>query len=235
MDIFIVKTLNVKDEKIKKMCEHISCEKRIKVNKFVNKNDKIQTIVADILIRDQLIKKFNIRNENISFNKNTYGKPYVEKIQNFNFNISHSGEFVVVAISEHEIGIDIEKINSIEYFDIAKNFFSNEEVRYIICPNEQESLERFYEVWTLKEAYIKFNGKGLSIPLNSFTIFFDKDNSIKVVDRNEYNNHIFNQINILPGYKLSLCRLNNESIDIKIINQNELIDYFLELIEKENI
>lgn len=233
--IVIIKTLDVRDEKIKKICEHISYEKRIKVNKFVNKKDKIQTIVADILIRSKLIKKFDIRNENISFNKNIYGKPYVDKIKKFKFNISHSGEYVVAAISGQEVGIDIEKIENIEYFDIAKNFFAKEELEYIISQNKQESLERFYDIWTLKESYIKFNGKGLSIPLNTFAIFFNNDNSIKVNDNNHYTNHIFNQINIVAGYKLAVCRLNNELFNIKIVNQNELINHFLELVEKENI
>ncbi|WMJ80657.1 hypothetical protein RBU49_17930 [Clostridium sp. MB40-C1] len=122
MDIVIVKNLDIIDEKLKKLCEHISCEKRSKANKLLNKNDKIQTIVADIIIRIQLIKHFNIRNENICFNKNIYGKPYVEKIKNFHFNISHSGEYVAVAISKQKVGIDIEKVKNIDYFDIAKNF-----------------------------------------------------------------------------------------------------------------
>ncbi|MCY6958996.1 4'-phosphopantetheinyl transferase family protein [Clostridium brassicae] len=235
MDIVIVKNLDIIDVKLKKLCEHISCEKRSKANKLLNKNDKIQTIVADIIIRIQLIKHFNIRNESICFNKNIYGKPYVEKIKNFHFNISHSGEYVAVAISKQKVGIDIEKIKNIDYFDIAENFFTNKELKYIMRPNKQESLERFYDIWTLKESYIKFNGKGLSIPLDSFTIFFDDDGSIKAIDNNCCTNNIFNQINILPGYKLSICRLNNERFYIKILNQNEIIDYFLKLIKKENI
>ncbi|MGG7177905.1 4'-phosphopantetheinyl transferase family protein [Clostridium paraputrificum] len=233
--IFIIKTLDVEDEKLNKICEYICCEKRTRVNKLFNKKDKIQTLIAEILIRGHLIENYNMKNEAIFFEKNSYGKPYVKTVENFHYNISHSGEFVVVAISEYEIGIDIEEIKGIEYIDIAKNFFTNNELEYITSVNDGRGLERFYDIWTLKEAYIKFKGIGLSIPLNSFAISFYKDNSITVNEEFYCAKYLLNQINIIPGYKLSICKTNNESLEVKKLNQNELINHFFELIEKENI
>ncbi|SHI99269.1 4'-phosphopantetheinyl transferase [Clostridium cavendishii DSM 21758] len=233
MDVIIIKTLNIQDENLQKLCTYISCERRTKINKFINKNDKIQTLIAEILIRTKVIKDFNVKNESISFNKNIYGKPYLEKFKNFYFNISHSGNYVAIAINNQEVGIDIEEIKDIEYFDIAKNFFTNEEFNYISIPNKKKSLERFYEIWTLKESYIKFKGQGLSIPLDSFRII-DNDTNLKLISNNDCANYTFNNLNILSDYKLSICRLDNESFNIKTLNQDELISYFLELVEKEN-
>lgn len=227
IDVIIIKTIDLEDEKLKKICKYVSLDKRNKVDRLLNKNDKVQTIIPEILIRTRLFEDLN--SKKIQFNKNEYGKPYIENMEKFLFNISHSGEYIVVAISDSEVGIDIEEIKDIEYIDIARNFFSSEESDYIIGSNKKNGLERFYDVWTLKEAFIKFKGKGLSIPLNSFTIAIDKDKNIRINNSSDY---IFNRIHILPGYKLSICSLNNEDLNVEILNQSELINCFLNLVER---
>jgi len=50
------------------------------VKKFINKKDKIRTLIGDILIRTIITEDLGIRNDNISFEKNPYGKPYCVKI-----------------------------------------------------------------------------------------------------------------------------------------------------------
>lgn len=89
-------------------------------------------------------------------------------------------------------------------------------------------LSAFYDIWTLKESYIKCCGGGLSIHLNSFSINMDKYDNIKAVVYSENNIYSFKRINIKPDYKMSVCSLNkNISGDIIIIKQNTLIyDYF---------
>lgn len=60
---------------------------------------------------------------------------------------------------------------------IGKRFFINKEYEYIMNKNLISRLEYFYEIWTLKESYIKAVGMGLSISLNSFNICIN-DNAI---------------------------------------------------------
>lgn len=98
-----------------------------------------------------------------------YGKPYLLNYRDFQFNISHTKNALVVAVSDKSVGIDIEKIKAVD-FKIAERFFVHEELSYII-ENKDLQNKRFFEVWTKKEAYIKCIGKGLSIPLNQFNVF----------------------------------------------------------------
>jgi len=101
-----------------------------------------------------------------------YGRPYLE--DNANFNISHTNNFVVCAIStEYKIGIDVEEIMPISIFDF-KNEFSDEEWNFIL--NSENKYYNFFYYWTAKEAVIKADGKGLNIPLKKLTM---KNNRIK--------------------------------------------------------
>lgn len=231
--IFIVKTSELENEEIQNLLNYVSLEKRNKINKMLRKTDKIQTLISEILVRSKLIEKFNIENKNIDFCENIYGKKRVKGFDEFSFNVSHSGEYVVVGISVKDIGLDIEQVKEIEYEDIAKSFFTNEELVYIKGIDKQKQLDRFYEIWTLKEAYIKNRGVGLSMPLNSFNIKIKNRIFIDGIDRNLKERIIFNQIDILNGYKLAICRLENNNLNVLLINQKKLIFKFLNLVKGE--
>ena len=234
MIVFIVKTLDIEKNRLERLIQYLSYNKQLKINKLLKKSDKIQSLIGEIVIRTELIEKFNLKNKEINFIENKYGKPIVKKLEDFHFNLSHSGNYVVAAISENEVGIDIEKIEEFQDFkEIAENFFSKEEVSYILEGTKEETVDRFYEIWTLKEAYVKFKSKGLSIPLESFTIFFDRYNNIKVKKSGKESYEFLNLIELLPKYKLALCSFKNENIIIKELKQDKLINNFLELIEKE--
>lgn len=88
----------------------------------------------------------------------------------FHFNLSHSGDYAVLAISDSPIGIDIEyKKNN--YEAVAKRCFCREEYENIVAAEDIGGRQRrFLQYWTMKEAYIKYLGEGLKIPLNSFLI-----------------------------------------------------------------
>lgn len=99
------------------------------------------------LLKNILNKEYNIVGYTIVYNKN--GKPYLNNINNIYFSISHSDKYLVIAISNKKIGVDIEKIKK---YNTKINDFLN-----IIPKNEEE----FFEYWTKKEALIKL--KGLSL------------------------------------------------------------------------
>ena len=99
----------------------------------------------------------------MQFIRNEYGKPYIPELPMFYFNISHSNHFLAIALSNHQVGVDIERIKPVN-LRIAKRFFSKEEQTYVFsCPKNQ--IKRFYEIWTKKEAYVKYIGCGFQKPL----------------------------------------------------------------------
>jgi 4'-phosphopantetheinyl transferase len=92
----------------------------------------------------------------------SHERPWLEG--GIEFNISHSGQYVLCAISDKcRLGIDIEFINNINLGDYS-TVMTNSQWNSI--NNSQTPLREFYRLWTLKESVIKANGKGLSIPLN---------------------------------------------------------------------
>lgn len=87
--------------------------------------------------------------------KNSNDKPYFKDYPDIRFSISHSGDLVVLAMSDKEVGIDIEKIKDRPYEQVAARTFSEGERR------EVTDLKSFLAVWTKKEAYLKFTSEGL--------------------------------------------------------------------------
>lgn len=207
MELYACRIPNkIDSEKYNKLMLFIDDKRKERIERFHKKMDAYRSLIADILIRFVICNKNKINNEQITFHCNQYGKPYVRNFEGFHFNLSHSGEWIVCVFDASIVGIDIELIKSID-LKIAKRFFTKEEFEYIINVERKESLVRFYELWTLKESYIKAIGKGLSIPLDSFLIKKD-NNEIKL--NNEKNEWFFKQYEIDSYYKLSVCATHNK-------------------------
>lgn len=228
MKIYSVKISDISKEKLNELCLLIDYNKRYKIEKYVNKKDKIMAVIGEILIRTIIVENLKISNKYIRFNKNQYGKPFLEGYPNFCFNISHSGAYVLCGVDDSPIGIDVEEVKHIEYEEIAKFFFPIKEFEYIVNQDLKFKLDRFYEIWTLKESYIKCCGQGLSIPLKSFCIEVDQYKNIKVISNNEYKEHTLKLLDIELGYKVAVCSLSREiSNNIIRLNQNCLISKYI--------
>ena len=107
---------------------------------------------SSMFLKEILEKEYNISNYEIIKNKN--GKPYLRD-NSIYFNISHKKDLIIVAISNNEVGIDIEYIDvNMELKQTLLNkFFSVNEINYI-----NNDIEKFFEVFTKKESYIKMLG-----------------------------------------------------------------------------
>lgn len=151
---------------------HVSWERQMKADKYYHMEDRLRCICSEILLKYSLWKDRGFRGK-IELGYNSYGKPCLKKMKDSAFNISHSGDWVVVAISQAEIGVDVEKIQQ-THEDIAHRFFTPFENYYIEKGTLQERAARFTQIWALKESYIKYLGTGLSTPLESFTVDVEK-------------------------------------------------------------
>ncbi|UII29757.1 4'-phosphopantetheinyl transferase superfamily protein [Fulvivirga ulvae] len=95
-----------------------------------------------------------------------YSRPYLDLVE---FNISHSGNYVICVISNDKlrIGVDVEQIRPIEFSDFDRQFTNAE---WQMIKSDPDPLRGFYKMWTKKEAIVKADGKGLSIPLSEIII-----------------------------------------------------------------
>ncbi len=177
-----------------------------KSNKFHFEKDRNSFIVARGSLRIILSKYFFVTPQEILFNYNEYGKPFLDypKTKNINFNLSHSKDLALVGVTKYgKIGVDIEHLNrEIVTKDIVKNYFSKNEIVELFDLPADKQLKGFFSCWTRKEAYIKAEGKGLSIPLDSFDVTFGQDSpKISRIDKenNPRNWNLYNQ-NIDENY-----------------------------------
>jgi 4'-phosphopantetheinyl transferase len=99
------------------------------------------------------------------------------------FNISHSSERMLVAVSaHHRLGVDIEHIRPIvQMLSMARSYFAAEEVEVLLALPEEQQLKAFYRCWTRKEAYLKARGEGFSISLDSFAVSLTPGESPRLV------------------------------------------------------
>lgn len=117
---------------------------------YIKKNKSSKDLLNEVL------KEHHI-NDDIIYNE--YGKPYLKNNELY-FNISHSGIYTILGISDKEIGVDIEEVKEIKPNLIDK--VCNEEEKKLIKNNEDFTL-----IWVKKESYVKYLGIGLRYGLNN--------------------------------------------------------------------
>ncbi len=172
--------------------EELSCrfpKRYARAERYRNREDRLRCIGAGALLSHVL----NIREEELA--QNEYGKPFLPNRKEF-FNLSHSGEYIALAVSDGTVGVDVEKIDP-AHFSIAKRVFTADELAWL---RENES-ERFFQLWTLKESVIKAVGLGLSLPLQSFSVLPLLEHQPITVR----NTTLFGQTVELVGHQLSVC------------------------------
>lgn len=181
-----------------------------KIQKFRQPEDQLRTLCGELLLQGYALEQWGIPHASLVKKYNAYGKPELAEHPSCHYNISHSGDWVVAVFDNQPVGIDIEHLSPIE-MSIAERFFSPSEVSLLL---EQKNVEQqqslFYDLWTLKESYIKAEGKGLSIPLDSFSFDFreqnQEDNKIEFYRLGKPDTSwYFKQYMIDPGYALAVC------------------------------
>ncbi len=101
------------------------------------------------------------------------GKPYLKDYPDIHFSLSHSGNMAVLAISDGEVGIDVQESRGFQE-KVTKRFYQEEEIKRIEATEDIENKEKlFYQIWTGKEAYIKYTGKGMGQDIRSFFVDLD--------------------------------------------------------------
>ncbi|MFX3636545.1 MAG: 4'-phosphopantetheinyl transferase superfamily protein [Candidatus Pristimantibacillus sp.] len=203
-------------------------EKQQRVRRYIHREDALRTVTADILSRSMICRSLNIKNADIQLVHNEYGKPFLSGVTTkLQFNNSHSGQWAVCALSHAAVGIDVEQISEID-MDIAKHYFSEQEYSDLCDHADDQRLDYFFDLWTLKESYIKAAGMGLSLPLKSFSIRKDND-AIALHTLNELKFCSFKQYPIDSSYKMSVCAQHGEEFpeQVTIRSFDELYEEFM--------
>lgn len=139
----------------------------------------------DCTVRELLLESHGVRPLTYRYGQN--GKPYFEDIPLY-FSISHSGDYVLLAVSGQEIGADIQKMRDFQVEKLASRFFAPEE-------SEQKDEAGFFRLWVRKEAWGKLTGQGVFRVLE---------------ERPDHSRLYWRQIAVPEGYVAALCGYRDE-------------------------
>jgi 4'-phosphopantetheinyl transferase len=200
-------SINIKDIMVHIMpCLDVLSKKRTgRIKKYIKEEDQLRCIGAGYLIAKELGV-----DEDRDFVYNGCGKP-VLKDDSKHFNISHSGNWVVMVTSEKEVGIDVEQIKKAE-IQVGKQCFQPDEYAYM---TEEDTNKRFYTLWTTKESVMKATGKGLSLTPESFSVY-PLEKSYVIIDHKKW---YIRRYTIEPDYIVAVASSKNNFAE-EIVNVN---------------
>lgn len=134
----------------------LSAEEQQRAVQYKMEDDRTRFIVGRVLVRRQLDNPQSV----IAVDAN--GKPYLAEMPNLHFNMSHSGDWVLVVFAHRPVGVDVQAIHSkpVDRENVARHAFHPQEQEYIrVFPQKAEEL--FYRIWCAREAILKASGQGV--------------------------------------------------------------------------
>lgn len=173
------------------------------------------------------------------FTTNAHGKPFIDLpalSPQLSFNVSHSGQRIAVAVTEAaDIGMDVETVNGQRSIEkIAHRFFAETEYLDLKHLPTDNQVDRFYNIWTLKESYIKALGVGMSLSLGNFA--FELDDALPLVPRLDpvsqqqaSDNDMAWQFwlyNDVAGYRLAIASRSRKNDSAHSLYVNRLTGFF---------
>ena len=211
--IFVFKVDNKNEDILVDKMSLLSLKEREKLSKYKYDKDRNLSLAGRLMLycfgerfKDEKYGELNFVTDlnefcekNIADFEIIYGeigKGAVKDRDDLHFNISHSKDYCVLALSDEEVGIDIQEIKEIRA-DIAGRFFEKRDNDYI-DEKEDKKKERFIEVWCAKESYAKLTGRGIGEGFSTFYEDFDKMELFDA-ETNEKKGYL-KRYEIDPGY-----------------------------------
>ncbi|MGA9966924.1 MAG: 4'-phosphopantetheinyl transferase superfamily protein [Terriglobales bacterium] len=160
------------DQEADWLLELLSAEEQERAARFKFPGPRNQYLISRALLRRALGRYLKIEGHEVRFRTATNGKPELAAASDLRFNLSHTQGATVFAITrKRHVGVDVERMRKdTNAMELAERFFSRPEVRWLRSQPGSEVIASFFSCWTAKEAYIKAQGEGLSMPLSSFGV-----------------------------------------------------------------
>ena len=217
--VYVANIQSLADEKVfREQYACVSEYRQRKVDKMKHPEDKRRSLGAGLLLQKAL-SDFGIDEKTVSFETNKNGKPHIllggkgTGAENLHFNLSHSGDYAMCIIGDSPVGCDVERVRKID-LKLADRFFAFSEIEQVQSqPDYEAQVNAFFRLWTLKESYIKAEGQGLSMGLNTFSVQPDSNKIIR--DNVEVACSLY-EFDVDKSYKFSACLLGEGKINKRV-------------------
>ena len=151
----------------------LSADERVRRERFVRASDGDLFAAAHVLVRTTLSRYADIAPGEWTFANNAHGRPEITNANapvGLRCNLSHTDGLVAVVVHDSlDAGVDVERAGRLADLDsVARTVFADVELAGLRALPEVLQQDRFYHLWTLKEAFIKAKGMGLALPLKDF-------------------------------------------------------------------
>lgn len=212
-----------------------------KVQRYRSEEARNRALITRAFVRSVLSRYTGLKAKNLIFDISEHGKPEISNTSlPLRFNISHNNNLIICAVClVDDIGCDVESLSrKISSDSIAKRYYSVNEYQTLqtLSPNKQKAL--FFAYWTLKEAFVKATGKGISQGLDTFSFqigsankaTFNDNIELSLLTQGEMKKNIewYSCLNYLDQtHCIAICRHNKNSLKKMQIKYFKARDYFL--------
>lgn len=141
--------------------------RRRKAGAFRFEADRRRSIAVWLLLRQMLAER-GLDADSLQVFENAFGKPAFDPAVGVNFSLSHAGERVMAAVSDVEVGCDVEQIVPVDD-GILRMALSEAERTHLAAFSGSIRARAFTRLWMRKESYVKAVGRGMDIDLSTFS------------------------------------------------------------------
>ncbi|QQR91646.1 MAG: 4'-phosphopantetheinyl transferase superfamily protein [Myxococcales bacterium] len=196
-------------------CAILSDDERERWKHISHRATQWQFLCARFMLRSVLSKHHDCKPDQWRFAFGKHGKPFIaspDNAKHLQFNIAHTDGAIALALGQHHyLGVDIEnQSRSANILTLARRHFSSHEFDLLQNKTEAEQQKLFFELWTLKEAYMKARGLGFALSLKHICFELPLSDSIRLLANehlqdNENAQWLFSSYHIMEHYSLALA------------------------------
>lgn len=205
MKIYAAHVGKLTDEKYERCIALLDGERQEKVREIKHDAERQRSMYAGLLLRyAYLAEGFGEKSwERARVVRGTCGKPYLADTEGFFYSLSHSGEWVVCAVDDIEVGADIQEIGALK-MAVAKRFYSDGEYGRLIGyePDKDRQTAEFYRMWAAKESCAKLIGRGIGAGVSSYVTDRSYGFITDTTDCGRFYTRLYEDIR---GYEACVC------------------------------